>query len=402
MLNPTFSRGEQVTNFADYLPNNLILQQEENGPFECRQPAEDDIEEGDVQTDYQNSNFEPISTLRKSDSFVDPVFSEIVDNLMDQVFSKQNSKQALRTHKTKLQKNSNPFLMKNSLNNSVVSTSASEDWNSSERSHSDFCCKAGRSDSLSKLKSVQRKDSNLASEKSQTLFEIPEQSPTALFEWMMYAALKPEKKFRLKAEDGIEVNPNVLNVKKPVPNKFKTEICRNWELEGYCRFGDECTFAHGDLELNKKVSMPSNYKTKICKQFAEEPFYWPYGEKCQFLHTTSEPIKKTSNRAFTYSEILNEATIQKKKTMNHLDNLEDIELAEPLFKIPRLQTFKFLTENYLEENDVDQENLERNTLRPKKTALNKKSKEFIMPKQKSFKPSSSAKPNKLGAQVFHS
>jgi len=30
--------------------------------------------------------------------------------------------------------------------------------------------------------------------------------------------------------------------------KFKTEICRNWEISK-CKFGTECTFAHGEHEL---------------------------------------------------------------------------------------------------------------------------------------------------------
>lgn len=31
--------------------------------------------------------------------------------------------------------------------------------------------------------------------------------------------------------------------------KFKTEMCRNWELNGKCKFGAECTFAHGVHQL---------------------------------------------------------------------------------------------------------------------------------------------------------
>lgn len=34
--------------------------------------------------------------------------------------------------------------------------------------------------------------------------------------------------------------------------KFKTEMCRNWELNGKCKFGTECTFAHGTHELLQK------------------------------------------------------------------------------------------------------------------------------------------------------
>jgi len=33
--------------------------------------------------------------------------------------------------------------------------------------------------------------------------------------------------------------------------KFKTEICRSWEISK-CKFGAECTFAHGEHELLTK------------------------------------------------------------------------------------------------------------------------------------------------------
>jgi butyrate response factor 1 len=38
--------------------------------------------------------------------------------------------------------------------------------------------------------------------------------------------------------------------------KYKTEMCRNWELFGKCKFLDKCSFAHGDHELHKKVHLP--------------------------------------------------------------------------------------------------------------------------------------------------
>lgn len=46
--------------------------------------------------------------------------------------------------------------------------------------------------------------------------------------------------------------------------KYKTEMCRNWELFGKCKFQDKCSFAHGDHELHKKTHLPANYKTKTC------------------------------------------------------------------------------------------------------------------------------------------
>lgn len=64
--------------------------------------------------------------------------------------------------------------------------------------------------------------------------------------------------------------------------KYKTEICRNWEL-GTCEFGESCAFAHGYEELRNKSNMGSNYKTKKCKQF-HELGYCIYGNRCQFRH----------------------------------------------------------------------------------------------------------------------
>ena len=66
--------------------------------------------------------------------------------------------------------------------------------------------------------------------------------------------------------------------------KYKTELCKNWELTGTCSFEDSCSFAHGAHELNSKPHVPKNYKTKLCKRFHEE-LYCPYGPRCQFKHS---------------------------------------------------------------------------------------------------------------------
>lgn len=64
--------------------------------------------------------------------------------------------------------------------------------------------------------------------------------------------------------------------------KYKTEICRNWEL-GSCGFADQCAFAHGPDDLRHKINMGLKYKTKNCKQF-HELGYCIYGNRCQFKH----------------------------------------------------------------------------------------------------------------------
>lgn len=45
--------------------------------------------------------------------------------------------------------------------------------------------------------------------------------------------------------------------------KKKTELCKNWELNGTCKFGTDCAFAHGEHEIVAKNHLPENYKTKL-------------------------------------------------------------------------------------------------------------------------------------------
>lgn len=65
--------------------------------------------------------------------------------------------------------------------------------------------------------------------------------------------------------------------------KFKTEICRNWEMSK-CKFGPECVFAHGYHELQQKNHIHSNYRTRECLNFYNF-MYCSYGNRCQFYHS---------------------------------------------------------------------------------------------------------------------
>ncbi|GFZ20908.1 zinc finger (CCCH-type) family protein [Actinidia rufa] len=104
-------------------------------------------------------------------------------------------------------------------------------------------------------------------------------------------------------------NSGINNIPNPPMNRgtghifYKTRMCLKF-VEGNCRNGEYCTFAHGPEELRKpppnwqeivaekdKVIGIGNWsddqrmiqKMKICKKFfnGEE---CPYGEKCNFLH----------------------------------------------------------------------------------------------------------------------
>lgn len=55
---------------------------------------------------------------------------------------------------------------------------------------------------------------------------------------------KPRKTFANKEEQSRYI--------ESFKTKYKTEICKNWELTGFCAFEESCSFAHGQHELNTK------------------------------------------------------------------------------------------------------------------------------------------------------
>ena len=100
--------------------------------------------------------------------------------------------------------------------------------------------------------------------------------------------------------EGVSVDPLYGPAARLVPdidprNKYKTEICRNWE-SGLCGFSESCVFAHGYDELRNKIGMGNSYKTKKCKQF-HELGYCIYGNRCQFKHRDSSAETASSPKA---------------------------------------------------------------------------------------------------------
>lgn len=79
-----------------------------------------------------------------------------------------------------------------------------------------------------------------------------------------------------------ENNGAQANLKTP-NNKFKTELCKNYDLNGYCKWANNCFFAHGKAELKSKLPVSQFYKTKICKHF-HKGGVCPYGSRCQYFH----------------------------------------------------------------------------------------------------------------------
>lgn len=63
---------------------------------------------------------------------------------------------------------------------------------------------------------------------------------------------------------------------------YKTELCRNYEVYGICRYNERCQFAHSVHEL-RNVERHPRYKTEVCKNFLSSRFC-KYGRRCCFLH----------------------------------------------------------------------------------------------------------------------
>ena len=116
--------------------------------------------------------------------------------------------------------------------------------------------------------------------------------------------------------------------------KYKTELCKYFEINGYCKYGDRCAYAHGKENLRSKVTNSTAYRTRKCVQFFENG-YCPYGNRCQFAHQVlSNIINNPYDRKMTY-----------KKTLETISKLENIENIKKLIEKPRLDIFKEIYEN---------------------------------------------------------
>lgn len=71
---------------------------------------------------------------------------------------------------------------------------------------------------------------------------------------------------------------------KEYKRKQKTELCKNWEMNGNCKWGNKCSYAHGSHEIVKKTHLPKNFMTKACETFHKDQ-YCAYGKRCQFMHS---------------------------------------------------------------------------------------------------------------------
>lgn len=83
-------------------------------------------------------------------------------------------------------------------------------------------------------------------------------------------------------------------------SRYKTELCRPFEENGTCKYGDKCQFAHGFHEL-RGLNRHPKYKTEFCRTYHTIGFC-PYGPRCHFIHNDDEKrLAQTSTSGRTIS-----------------------------------------------------------------------------------------------------
>ena len=116
--------------------------------------------------------------------------------------------------------------------------------------------------------------------------------------------------------------------------KYKTELCKYYEINGNCKYGNNCDYAHGIENLRIKVTNTTSYKTKKCIQFFNNGFC-PYGSRCQFAHSIkSNILNNPYDQNMSYSRIMKIFSIK-----------ENIDNTKNLIEKKRLNIFEQICPN---------------------------------------------------------
>ncbi len=109
------------------------------------------------------------------------------------------------------------------------------------------------------------------------------------------AIMNKENKFRDRAysESAQQLQLQQKPGSQINSTRYKTELCRPFEENGACKYGEKCQFAHGYHEL-RNLSRHPKYKTEPCRTFHTIGFC-PYGPRCHFIHNADERRPAPSN-----------------------------------------------------------------------------------------------------------
>ena len=152
---------------------------------------------------------------------------------------------------------------------------------------------------------------------------------------------KSLKKFSNKFEDDYFKNKKTekeeeeeKEKEEQSQKKYRTELCKYFEINGRCKFGDNCIFAHGKENLRENLCKKSGYKKRPCVNFFEKGFCM-YGNRCQFSHDIKQFEKEENEKKennFSYKLFF--------KELNMNLNDESKKDIERIKERPRLKVFK--------------------------------------------------------------
>jgi len=130
--------------------------------------------------------------------------------------------------------------------------------------------------------------------------------------------------------------------------RYKTELCRAYEEQKNCVYGDRCMFAHGLWELKRPITRHPKYKTQKCVAFEEQGLCM-FGTRCSFLHKKIGSAEEIVNailklnkhkQSFPMPENLSNNS---KSEANRLDTINEQDLLAKSINDNNDQRKKFLT-----------------------------------------------------------
>ena len=142
---------------------------------------------------------------------------------------------------------------------------------------------------------------------------------------------KPKNSYK---KNKFEIFETDYNENSEQQLKYRTELCKFYEMNGFCKYSSDCIFAHGKENLRENLCKKSGYKKRLCVNFFQKGFCM-YGNRCQFSHSLKQEKNLNNNKRSNFSY------------KNYLYELENLifEKEELIKKKHKLNKFKKITNN---------------------------------------------------------
>jgi len=143
---------------------------------------------------------------------------------------------------------------------------------------------------LAKLPSLKCTNKSLSTQSSTGQLDSPNESVLTSYADSSYSPMRADQYAQVAAAQmPVQQHYSAGRGVYDKVDKYKTEICKNVQLRGVCKWGDQCFFAHSKDELQSKMPYNHYYKTKVCKHYNTTGFC-PYANRCQYFHIKSHQV----------------------------------------------------------------------------------------------------------------